>query len=127
MNFQFGDGDFRPIITRLWNERKSMREIGRVVGKAKSTIKKLADRWGLPDRPGMPRGHVAKRIQAARPKAVVPDPIGPIGDFPDKMDCCRFPMNADDQPFQVCGHPGFPWCSHHAAVVVTPRKASHTL
>jgi hypothetical protein len=110
MTFQFGGNEFRPIITRMWGEKAGLREIGRAIGKSKTTVKRLAKRFGLPERE-MARGWVAKRERA--PKPVGPEPIGPIGAFPDTMDCCRFIAGDPTESFQCCGHPGFPWCDFH--------------
>lgn len=46
---------------------------------------------------------------------IEPAPVGPVGDFPDTRDACRWPHGAG-ATFQCCGHPNdgeSPYCRHH--------------
>lgn len=50
-----------------------------------------------------------------KPRADDIAPIGPIGEFEAGMTTCRWPFETAGV-IQWCGHPGFPWCSHHKLV-----------
>lgn len=126
MNFNFSNIHFKPIVSRMWEEGKSTAEIGLAIGKSRSTAKRLVKDFGLSPRQ-VSRGWEARKERAAKPKPPAPEPLGPIGDFPDSMTVCRFPVNADDAPFQCCGHPGFPFCDYHRKRAYTPRTNGRTI
>lgn len=51
-----------------------------------------------------------------------PAPIGPIEDFPP-ADCCRYMKGDPLKPgWQMCGHPGFPWCDWHKDNRINPKR-----
>lgn len=87
----------------------------------------------------IPRSGVINRYGLAKPKVKTvapskpvqskpildePAPLGPVGDFPPRGTCryMRKPFAAD---FQMCGHPGHPWCEFHRKIVYDKaRKAA---
>lgn len=113
----------RKRVGALWVQGKTQREIAAEVGISKNSVPGIVRRLGLPARPQdlrrKPNGWTARKIEMAKPKE--PTAIGPIGTFPDQVDCCRYPMNKTGTPFQVCGHPGFPYCEFHDAKCHNPR------
>lgn len=134
MIFTFGARDharekYRNAIANLLAEGKTYKQIGDHLGFTRDQIAGSIKRLGL-QRPkeGPERGWNAKKSNAAKPKKKPlpkpPKPLGPIGTFPDGMDCCRYPVNADDEPFQCCGHKGFPYCEHHHKIcrIPVPKK-----
>lgn len=64
-----------------------------------------------------------KPIRVPQPRENEPVAIGPVGDFPDRKSC-QYPRNEDGEPYQACGHPGYPWCGFHQSVVFAPQRAS---
>ena len=120
----FHSSDVRNMVAVFWGEGLSQREIARRIGKHKNVVAGLVHRMKLPKRTTGPRGWTAKRINDAKPKPKIEiQPIGPINDIPPKG-TCRFihgnPGTGED--WRMCGHPGHPWCEHHAAKVYNPRK-----
>lgn len=57
-----------------------------------------------------------------------PEPVaflGEIGQFPaDNHSTCRFSKGdtGTRDGWQMCGHPGYPWCDYHKTVVVEPKR-----
>ena len=120
MTYQFHSSDIKAIVRQLWDEGLSQRDIARRDGISRNTIPGIVRRLGLTPRyTGKPRGHVARKIELAKPKA--PEAIGPICDFPDG-DTCRFIVNEVSVDFQCCGQPGYPWCEFHAAKCSSRRS-----
>jgi len=114
----------RQIVKAMWTNGASQREIGRVIGGTKHVVAGLVKRMGLPARRTTASGWAARKIAKALPEPTPgPAPIGPIDDFPG-AGACRFPVNADGEPFQCCGHEGEPWCEFHRAIVFIPRKVA---
>lgn len=113
----------RKKVGALWVEGLTQREISARTGVSRNSVRGIVKRLGLPareqDLKRRPNGWTARKIALSKPLS--PVAIGPIGTFPDKMDCCRYPMNGNGQPFQVCGHPGFPYCEFHTAKCHAPR------
>lgn len=73
--------------------------------------------------PAMVRKRSSRPFRAPQPQADEPEAVGPIGDFPDRKSC-HYPRNKDGEPFQACGHPGYPWCAYHAAICYAPQRKS---
>lgn len=134
MTFHYGSHPsnrekYRGILTNLRDEGWTYKQMGDHLGLSRDQISGMIKRLGL-QRPkeGTERGWDAKRANATNPKKKPlpkpPKPLGPIGTFPDGMDYCRYPVNADDKPFQVCANPGFPYCDHHHKIcrIPVPKK-----
>lgn len=88
---------------------------------------------GRAARLGLSAPSITRHIERKKPRpvikapvpAVILEPLGPVGDFPDRG-FCQYPMNALDAPFQCCGRPNKPlkpYCHDHSAVAFVPPKA----
>lgn len=136
MGFEFGARGFanegyRQIVTDMWSNGASQRDIAQKIGKSKNAVAGMIARFGLPKKTegrGVPRGWSAKRINDARPKQEpAPSPIGPLNDFPPHGTCLHTADNpGTGQDWRMCGHPGRPWCEYHAAKGFMARKSSVT-
>lgn len=116
------------LLKKLWDQGFSGTQIS-VAFKGRFSREAVigkAHRLKLPPRaPSVNRGRehrrsVPKPLPAAKADPVAPQPLCEPGEFPDGQ-TCRYP-HGEELPFQFCGHPGYPWCDHHAKVCLTPVK-----
>jgi len=63
----------------------------------------------------------SRPVRVPQPREDEPEAIGPVGDFPDRKSC-QYPRNEDGEPYQACGHPGYPWCPYHASICYPPTQ-----
>lgn len=103
--------EFRPVITEMLSSGATYQDIANAIDKSRNAVASMVRRLGLSNRNPLAR---AKGWKARRVKMAAPLPVGPIGDFPSGR-TCRHPVNDEGQPFQCCGHEGYPYCSFHAA------------
>lgn len=139
MSFMFSPRSFtregyRQIVTDMWAQGASQRQIAAHIGKSKNAVAGMIRDFKLPKKTegrGVPRGWTAKRINDAKPKPkpVIPspDPIGPLNDFPERGTCqFSYGNPGTGEDWRMCGHPGTPWCEHHASRVFMARKTGVT-
>lgn len=119
----FHSEDLKALVRSLWARDISTREIAAMTRMSRNSVSGMVRRLGLPKRTqgGVKRGWTARKFNLANPKTKAPEPIGPIGDFPP-IGTCRFIAGDPGAKFQCCGHPGEPFCDHHAKRVYLPKK-----
>lgn len=128
----WGDADIENL-KRWWRDGLSASQISRAFKGtfSRNAVISKVHRMGLGHRAKTSRNKPGPR-QETMPKApqIIPDgkeakeiaklenepaPIGPVGDFPDTRDACRWP-HGSGATFQCCGHPNdgeSPYCRHH--------------
>ena len=136
--------DDRPKLTarvqEMWKRNKSFAAIAAELGGG-ITRNSVCSRIRYMRRNGfdLTRDPLPAKLKAAKPArvqkrrsrakavsdAMKPEAIGPIENFPDRMDTCRVIDGDPAQPgWRVCGHPGFPWCEYHSKLfgIITPSQ-----
>lgn len=83
------------------------------------------NRLGLPPRsreePGGPKPRMgrARGMPKLASRALPPEPLtepeylGPMNDFPEGRNSCRYMRGEASKEWQMCGAPGYPWCPYH--------------
>lgn len=116
-------------LTSLWAAGFTAEQIRLQMGTSRSAVCGKVRRLMLPIR----AKHITERkprndfYVKKEPKPVVvlqnPDPVGPIGAFPE-FDACRYIAGEVNQEFQCCGAPASDgsWCDFHRSVVFVPMR-----
>lgn len=127
--------DDRETILRLWREGLSASQIVNQIGRTRSRNAVLGVVYrareagqrlppaGTPRHTRVAVPRKPKPVRVPQPREDEPAAIGPVGDFPDRKSC-QYPRNEDGAAYQACGHPGYPWCGFHQAIVFSPQRAS---
>lgn len=116
----------KSTLCKLWTDGLSGNQIANAMnGKyTRCAVIGMAHRMKLePRNPNMNRHLGGRRAETEVfiPKPYVPPipvdepaPIGDVGDFPADRTTCRY-IHGDisSGTWRACGHPGYPWCSHH--------------
>lgn len=136
----------RRIVTTRWAEGASAGQISKELGCTRNVVSSIIHRLRLPKRSEQAREQQGKNnaakqkgfamplvaglglsvLKAKKPPTFAskdghPQPIGPIADFPAKLDTCRFIHGeVSSGSWQCCGLPGFPWCEFHEKRFTAP-------
>lgn len=74
------------------------------------------------NRPPRPYAPPHPRVVKPEPPSLAPEAVGPIGAFAGPG-VCQF-IRGDMRPdFQMCGHPGYPWCDYHKSLCYVPPNS----
>jgi hypothetical protein len=140
----------RAKIKDMWTKGKSVRQMAVILAASEAKPLSRSAIMGHVHRMDLPhRSPDSKRQQAQKPKPFnippqnglggpkgvktgpklteiknngAPEPIGLVADFPDReRSTCRY-IHGDvsSSKWTLCGHPGYPWCDHHAKRFTTP-------
>lgn len=123
-------------LKELWAQGNSCSQIAFALGNGitRNAVIGKVTRLGLPDRGGATggnsrKGYVRTKPVIAKPRLIVikgdvaaPFFLCPLETFAEG-DTCRFISGDIGRPgWQMCGHPGHPWCEYHRTVVFDTQK-----
>ena len=132
----------RETLRTLWLEGKSATQIAKVLGgTTRNAVIGVANRSGLRryesgsprekvfhcrgarqrTRPRRAPAEVAVKLIQGTPEPLLP-PIGAHCILDAEPGTCRFICDDVRGPYQLCGHPGEPWCGAHRAIVYGREK-----
>ena len=122
MNIRFHSDDTKQLVRTMWLNGETQAAIASQANISRNSVHGIVRRMGVVRRKEDRAKPEHRKVYKLPTFTGGPDPIGPIGTFPDTG--CKYIVGDVTPAFQCCGHPQHKgsWCEFHAGRVFTQAR-----